>query len=39
VDAFGRPLSVALARSTGQQFIVENLAGAGGTIAGARIDN
>lgn len=35
VDAFGRPLSIFLSKSTGQQFIVENLAGAGGTIGAA----
>jgi tripartite-type tricarboxylate transporter receptor subunit TctC len=32
VDAFGRPLSIYLSKSVGQQFIVENLAGAGGTV-------
>jgi tripartite-type tricarboxylate transporter receptor subunit TctC len=35
VDAFGRPLSIYLSRSVGQQFIVENLAGAGGTVGAA----
>jgi tripartite-type tricarboxylate transporter receptor subunit TctC len=35
VDAFGRPLSIYLSKATGQQFIVENLAGAGGTIGAA----
>src|SRR4026207_2211960 len=35
VDAFGRPLSIYLSKTTGQQFIVENLAGAGGTIGAA----
>ena len=35
VDAFGRPLSVVLSKNIGQQFIVENLAGAGGTIGAA----
>ncbi|HVJ10208.1 MAG TPA: tripartite tricarboxylate transporter substrate binding protein [Burkholderiales bacterium] len=35
VDAFGRPLSVVLSKNLGQQFIVENLAGAGGTIGAA----
>ena len=35
VDAFGRPLSVYLSKTIGQQFIVENLAGAGGTIGAA----
>ena len=32
VDAFGRPLSVYLSRTLGQQFLVENVAGAGGTV-------
>ena len=32
VDAFGRPLSIYLSRTLGQQFLVENLAGAGGTV-------
>jgi tripartite-type tricarboxylate transporter receptor subunit TctC len=32
VDAFGRPLSVILSKNLGQQFIVENMAGAGGTV-------
>jgi tripartite-type tricarboxylate transporter receptor subunit TctC len=35
VDAFGRPLSVFLSRALGQQFLVENLAGAGGTVGAA----
>src|SRR5262245_64763158 len=35
VDAFGRPLSVYLSTTLGQQFVVENLAGAGGTIGAA----
>jgi len=35
VDAFGRPLSVLLSRNLGQQFLVENLAGAGGTVGAA----
>jgi tripartite-type tricarboxylate transporter receptor subunit TctC len=35
VDAFGRPLSVYLSKSVGQQFLVENLAGAGGTVGAA----
>ena len=35
VDAFGRPLSVVLSRTMGQQFIVENLPGAGGTVGAA----
>jgi len=32
VDAFGRPLAVKLSLAIGQQFIVENQAGAGGTV-------
>lgn len=35
VDAFGRPLSVYLSRTLGQQFIVENMPGAGGTVGAA----
>ena len=35
VDAFGRPLSVILSRNLGQQFLVENMAGAGGTVGAA----
>jgi len=35
VDAFGRPLSIVLSKNVGQQFIVENLAGAGGTVGAA----
>ena len=35
VDAFGRPLSVYLSRTIGQQVIVENMAGAGGTVGAA----
>jgi tripartite-type tricarboxylate transporter receptor subunit TctC len=35
VDAFGRPLSIYVSRSVGQQFIVENMAGAGGTVGAA----
>src|SRR5258706_10402206 len=35
VDAFGRPLSVILSKNIGQQFIVENMAGAGGTVGAA----
>jgi tripartite-type tricarboxylate transporter receptor subunit TctC len=35
VDAFGRPLSIYLSKAIGQQFVVENLAGAGGTIGAA----
>src|SRR5262245_3426061 len=35
VDAFGRPLSIYLSKTVGQQFLVENLAGAGGTVGAA----
>jgi tripartite-type tricarboxylate transporter receptor subunit TctC len=35
VDAFGRPLSAYLSKTIGQQFIVENIAGAGGTVGAA----
>ena len=35
VDAFGRPLSAYLSKTLGQQFIVENIAGAGGTLGAA----
>jgi tripartite-type tricarboxylate transporter receptor subunit TctC len=35
VDAFGRPLSIYLSKVVGSQFIVENLAGAGGTVGAA----
>ena len=35
VDAFGRPLAAFLSRSMGQQFLVENIAGAGGTLGAA----
>jgi tripartite-type tricarboxylate transporter receptor subunit TctC len=35
VDAFGRPLAIQLSRTTGQQFLVENLPGAGGTVGAA----
>src|SRR5262245_32549850 len=35
VDAFGRPLSIYLSKTSGQQFIVENLPGAGGTVGAA----
>lgn len=35
VDAFGRPLSAYLSKTLGQQFIVENMAGAGGTVGAA----
>ena len=35
VDAFGRPLSAYLSKTVGQQFLVENIAGAGGTLGAA----
>src|SRR5215213_7379469 len=35
VDAFGRPLAAYLSKTLGHQFIVENLAGAGGTVGAA----
>jgi tripartite-type tricarboxylate transporter receptor subunit TctC len=35
VDAFGRPLAAYLSKTLGQQFIVENMAGAGGTVGAA----
>jgi tripartite-type tricarboxylate transporter receptor subunit TctC len=35
VDAFGRPLSAVLSKYVGQQFLVENIAGAGGTLGAA----
>src|SRR6476660_5803582 len=35
VDAFGRPLSAVLSKNVGQQFLVENIAGAGGTLGAA----
>src|SRR4029079_7649516 len=35
VDAFRRALSIYLSKALGQQFLVENLAGAGGTIGAA----
>jgi tripartite-type tricarboxylate transporter receptor subunit TctC len=35
VDAFGRPLSIYLSRTLGTQVLVENLAGAGGTVGAA----
>ena len=35
VDAFGRPLAAYLSRNLGQQFLVENIAGAGGTLGAA----
>ena len=35
VDAFGRPLSAYLSKTIGQQFLVENISGAGGTVGAA----
>ncbi len=35
VDAFARPLSAKYSTALGQQFLVENLAGAGGTLGAA----
>jgi tripartite-type tricarboxylate transporter receptor subunit TctC len=35
VDAFGRPLAAYLSKTLGQQFLVENMAGAGGTVGAA----
>jgi tripartite-type tricarboxylate transporter receptor subunit TctC len=35
-DTFARPLAARLSQSMGQQFIVENLGGAGGTLGAAR---
>jgi tripartite-type tricarboxylate transporter receptor subunit TctC len=35
VDAFGRPLAAYLSRTLGQQFLVENMPGAGGTVGAA----
>jgi len=35
-DTFARPLAARLSQSMGQQFIVENLGGAGGTVGAAR---
>jgi tripartite-type tricarboxylate transporter receptor subunit TctC len=35
VDAFGRPLAAYLSKTVGQQFFVENIAGAGGTLGAA----
>ena len=35
VDAFGRPLSAYLSKTIGQQFLVENIGGAGGTVGAA----
>lgn len=34
-DTFARPLSAQLSKQTGQQFIVENIGGAGGTVGAA----
>jgi tripartite-type tricarboxylate transporter receptor subunit TctC len=34
-DTFARPLSAQLSKQTGQQFIVENICGAGGTVGAA----
>lgn len=36
LDAVARPLGAAYAKSTGQSWIIENLGGAGGTIAAAK---
>jgi tripartite-type tricarboxylate transporter receptor subunit TctC len=35
VDGFGRPLAAYLSKTLGQQFVVENMAGAGGTVGAA----
>lgn len=35
-DTFARPLSAQLTKQTGQQFIVENIGGAGGTVGAAQ---
>src|SRR3954466_7109810 len=35
VDGFGRPLAAYLSKTLGHQFIVENMAGAGGTVGAA----
>ncbi|MBS0312971.1 MAG: tripartite tricarboxylate transporter substrate binding protein [Proteobacteria bacterium] len=35
-DTFARPLSAQLSKQTGQQFIIENLGGAGGTVGAAQ---
>jgi tripartite-type tricarboxylate transporter receptor subunit TctC len=35
VDAFGRPLAAYLSKTLGQQFLVENMGGAGGTVGAA----
>jgi len=35
-DTFARPLAARLSQAMGQQFIVENLGGAGGTVGAAR---
>jgi tripartite-type tricarboxylate transporter receptor subunit TctC len=37
VDAFGRPLAAYLSKQIGQQFLVENIAGAGGTLGAANV--
>ena len=37
VDAFGRPLAAYLSRNIGQQFLVENIGGAGGTLGAANV--
>ena len=34
-DTFARPLSAQLTKQTGQQFIIENIGGAGGTVGAA----
>ena len=34
-DTFARPLSAQLSKQTGQQFIIENIGGAGGTVGAA----
>ncbi|MBL8308866.1 MAG: tripartite tricarboxylate transporter substrate binding protein [Burkholderiales bacterium] len=35
-DTFARPLSAQLTKQTGQQFIIENIGGAGGTVGAAQ---
>lgn len=35
-DTFARPLSAQLSKQTGQQFIIENIGGAGGTVGAAQ---
>ena len=35
-DTFARPLAAQLSKQTGQQFIVENIGGAGGTVGAAQ---